>query len=127
MHDDVQKDVQIHIHEHVGPLRERVSKLEGRLDVHDRELSLLRQGLDSLRDRIDQTREAVLDAISTHAANEVGKHDAVDKRISCLAEAAAETKEQIRSVKAWIVGIGLGAGSVIAALTLLEKFGVFHR
>lgn len=131
-------ELQIHIHEHVGPLRERVSKLEGRMDVHDRELTTLRLGLEQLRDRIDHTRDTVVAAISEHAKASMkmfDEHQKIDlqrdkdisERLGLVQVQHADLMQQIVGLKAWVKAIALGAGLVVAALGLLVKLGVFHH
>ncbi len=77
------RDLQIHIHEHVGPLRERVGKIEGKMEVHDRELTMLRQGLDGLRDRIDGVKGAMLGALEAHTTDEIGSWPCSSAQVRC--------------------------------------------
>lgn len=111
------RDVQIHIHEHVGPLRERVGKLEGRLEVHDRELTMLRQGLDGLRDRIDSARQAMLDALESHTTDEI-------KRFQEISDNGAAMNAKLDALKNWILAIGIGAAAVFAILEFLVRSGM---
>lgn len=119
MADEITKDIQIHIHEHVGPLRERVGKLEGRLDVHDRELGLLRAGLDALRDRIDSAKAAMLDALDGHSEIE-------RKRIDSLHDVSASVESKVDALRGWVIALGLGAGGVFAAFELMAKIGILR-
>lgn len=104
------RDVQIHIHEHVGPLRERVGRIEGQMEVHDRELSLLRQGLESLRGRIDEARNAMIAALEVHAADEMKRYETIS---TCV--------NQLNSKMNWIIGVGVGLGVFMAILELLIR------
>ena len=115
----MEKDVQIHIHEHVGPLRERVGRIEGKMEVHDRELTMLRQGLDGLRDRIDGTREAMLDALSAHTTDEI-------KRFEEIASTGSTLKERIEGLQNRMLALFIGAGAVLAIIEVLAKLGVIH-
>jgi hypothetical protein len=114
-----EKDIQIHIHEHVGPLRERVGKIEGKMEVHDRELTMLRQGIDGLRDRIDGTREAMLNALNEHTADEI-------KRFEDISATGATLKERIEGLQNRMVALFIGAGAVFAIFEMLQKFGIVH-
>ena len=116
---DQDRDVQIHIHEHVGPLRERVGRIEGKMEVHDRELTMLRQGLDGLRDRIDGTREAMLNALSDHTTDEI-------KRFEEIANTGAMLKERIEGLQNRMLALFIGAGAVLAIIEVLAKLGIIH-
>lgn len=116
---DNERDVQIHIHEHVGPLRERVGRIEGKMEVHDRELTMLRQGLDGLRDRIDGTREAMLSALSDHTTDEI-------KRFEDIANTGATLKERIEGLQNRMLALFIGAGAVLAIIEILAKLGIIH-
>jgi hypothetical protein len=111
------RDVQIHIHEHVGPLRERVGKIEGKMEVHDRELTLLRQGLDGLRDRIDLAKDAMLNALEEHTADEI-------KRFQEISDTGGELRAKLDGLKNWILALFIGAGAVFAVLEFLVRSGM---
>ena len=111
MPEDVSKDIQIHIHEHVGPIRERLGRIEGRLDVNEREITLLRQGLDGLRDSITATKETILDTFAEHEEGEWKRY--------------ATMESSIQNLRNWIVGITMGAAAVWALLEFLIKSGIF--
>lgn len=115
----IDRDVQIHIHEHVGPLRERVGRIEGRMEVHERELTVLRQGLEGLRDRIDGTREAMLDALSDHTTDEI-------KRFEDIANTGATLKERIEGLQNRMIALFIGAGAVLAIIEVLAKLGILQ-
>jgi hypothetical protein len=111
------RDVQIHIHEHVGPLRERVGKIEGKMEVHDRELALLRHGLDGLRDRIDGVKDAMLTALEEHTVDEI-------KRFNEISDTGAELRVKLDGLKSWILALFIGAGAVFAILEFLVRSGM---
>ena len=111
------RDVQIHIHEHVGPLRERVGKLEGRLEVQDRELTLLRQGLDSLRDRIDGVRNDIMEAFEEHTVDEI-------KRYQTITVTGEEIRSKVDALKNWVLALFAGAAAVFAILEFLVRSGI---
>lgn len=114
------RDIQIHIHEHITPLRERVGKIEGQMQVHDRELGLLRQGLDSLRDRIDGVRESVLVALDTHTADEIGRFESL--------QIGMETNRgKLDALKGWMIGIGVGLGGLFAVFEFLARVGLLRH
>lgn len=115
----IDRDVQIHIHEHVGPLRERVGRMEGRMEVHERELTILRQGLEGLRDRIDGTREAMLDALNVHATDEI-------RRFEEISSTGATLKERIEGLQNRMIALFVGAGAVFAIIEGLAKLGIIH-
>jgi signal transduction protein with GAF and PtsI domain len=126
------KDVQIHIHEHVAPIRERMSKIEGRLEGHEKELALLRQSLESLRDRVDSVKSDVLAGVDrnhaeiietfrTHDDIDHEKDDEISRKVSKVADAQALCAERLAGLKAWIIGIGLGASAIVIALQFLQK------
>jgi len=121
MSDDntLQRDIQIHIHEHIGPLRERVGRIEGRMEVNERELTLLRQGLDSLRDRIDATKSALLDALDRHTTDEVGRYEQ-------LAAAGATTNAKLDGLKNWVLAVGLGIAGVLSVLEVMARLGLLR-
>ena len=116
----ISKDIQLHIHEHVGPLRERVGKIEGRMEVHDRELGLLRQGLDGLRDRIDSVKSALVDVLEEHTRNE-------DAKFAEIAAHHAAMSSKLDGVRNWILAIGVGAAAVFAVFELLAKLGILRH
>lgn len=108
---DVSKDIQIHIHEHVGPIRERIGRIEGRLDVNEREITLLRQGLDSLRESINVTKDAIIETFRAHEEEQWVRYNRVEM--------------SIQSLRNWIIGVTLGAGAIWAILEFLIKSGIF--
>ena len=116
----ISKDIQLHLHEAIGPLRERVGKIEGRMEVHDRELGLLRQGLDGLRDRIDGVRIALLDALEEHTRTE-------EARLSEMTNHHVAMAAKIDSVRNWVVAIGIGAAGVFAVFELMVKLGLLRH
>lgn len=126
------KDVQIHIHEHVAPIRERMSKIEGRLEGHEKELVLLRQSLERLGDRVDAVRTDVLasvernhaeiiESIRAHDVLDHEKDDEISRKVSKVADAQALCAERLAGLKAWIIGISLGASAIVLALQFLQK------
>ena len=116
----ISKDIQLRLHEAIGPLRERVGKIEGRMEVHDRELGLLRQGLDGLRDRIDGVRIALLDALEEHTRTE-------EARLSEITSHHVAMAAKIDSVRNWVVAIGIGAAGVFAVFELMVKLGLLRH
>ncbi len=128
----IERDVQIHIHEHVAPLRERVGKIEGQIEAHAREINMLRQSLDGLRDRVDGVRTTLLasmekahaeliDAMRHHSEQDMAKDDEISRKVSKVGEAQALCAERLASLRSWIVGIGIGAGLLIAGIQLFYK------
>ena len=109
--DDIHKDIQIHIHEHVGPLREKVSRIEGRLDVNEREITLLRQGLNSLRESISATKDTIINKFQQHEEEEWERYSRVES--------------SVQSLRNWIIGITTGAGALWLILEFLVKSGIF--
>lgn len=100
------KDVQIHIYEHVAPIRERISHLEGRVDSHDREFKIVRETLEDMRERLSSIKDEVLDAIDAkhdemllvfraHEKIDHEKDDAIMRRVEDMLVA-------VTSVKAWV-------------------------
>jgi len=114
------RDVQIHIHEHVGPLRERVGKIEGQMQVHDRELSLLRAGLDGLRDRVDGAKDAMLRALETHTIDEIARYQNITEGIE-------GNKSKLDSLRNWMVGIGIGAGTIFGIFEFMARIGALRH
>jgi hypothetical protein len=115
----LQRDIQIHIHEHVGPLRERVGRIEGRMEVNERELGLLRQGLDSLRDRIDATKSAMLGALERHTTEEVARYEQ-------LTAAGAALGAKVDALKNWVLAVGLGIAGVLSVLEVMARLGLLR-
>ena len=111
MVEDVNKDIQIHIHEHVGPIRERLGRIEGRLDVNEREITLLRQGLDAVKSSIQITKEAIIATFAQHEEEEWERYSRVESNL--------------QSLRNWIIGISLGIASLWAVLEFLIKSGIF--
>lgn len=111
MSEDVSKDIQIHIHEHVGPIRERLGRIEGRLDVNEREITLLRQGLNSLRDSINATKDTILQTFSDHEEEQWIRYNRVEM--------------SVQSLRNWMIGITVGAAAIWAILEFLIKAGIF--
>lgn len=97
------------------------------MDVHDRELTLLRQGIENLRDRIDGVKVALLDALDKHTVREEMSLDQHVVKSDELFAAHQALSAKVDGLKAWIIALGLGAGAVVVALQLLERLGVFHR
>ena len=89
------------------------------MEVHDRELTMLRQGLDGLRDRIDGTREAMLSALSDHTTDEI-------KRFEEIANTGAMLKERIEGLQNRMLALFIGAGAVLAIIEVLAKLGIIH-
>lgn len=111
MSDDFNKDIQIHIHEHVGPIRERVGRLEGRLDVNEREITMLRVGLEEVRSLIGATKDAILDKFSTHEDGEWERYSSLESNVKAL--------------KNWLIGISAGAAVIWAIVLFMFNSGMF--
>ena len=114
------RDIQIHLHEHITPLRERVGKIEGQMQVHDRELTLLRQGLDGLRDRIDGVKSALLDALESHTRTEEAKFTEISAH-------HADMSAKLDSIRNWVLAVGLGAAAMFAVFEFLVRAGIFKH
>lgn len=117
---ELHKDIQIHIHEHVGPLRERVGKIEGRLEVSEREITLLRHSIDALRIKIEDTREAIISAFNAHTADELTRYDR-------LLKASNGTDSKVTALRNWVLAIGIGMGAIIAIFDLFAKLGMIQH
>jgi predicted nucleic acid-binding Zn-ribbon protein len=124
--------LRIDIHEHISPLRERMSKMEGRLEGHEKEITLLRQGLDSLRDKmdvmrrdvlasIDKNHQEMLDAFKSHEVVDFDKDDEISRKVSKLADAQQICAERLAGLKAWVVGIGVGAALIVAGVQFFYR------
>jgi chromosome segregation ATPase len=87
---EFQKDIQIHIHEHVGPLRERVGRIEGKLEFTDRQLTSMQSSIDHLGERLDE-----------------------------VIESGSILGRKLDNLKNWVVGIGMGAAFVAAGIEFL--------
>jgi hypothetical protein len=111
------RDIQIHIHEHVGPLRERVGKIEGRMETQDRELTLLRAGLDNLRDRIDSIKTAMLEALDAHTIDEI-------KRFEEITVTGISLTQKMDGLRNWIIAVALGAGGVLMVVEIMSGLGL---
>lgn len=108
MTDDISPSaIQVHIHEHITPVRERISRLEGRLDVDEKEIGMLREGLEVLRERIDDTKTEVLQAIE-RTQREVN-----------------ELSAGVSGLQGRVAAYGTGAMVVVLGLQLLAHLGVF--
>jgi hypothetical protein len=117
--DPISKEVQIHIHEHVGPLRERVGKIEGRMEVHERELTMLRQGLDGLRDRIDLAKDAMLNALEAHTVDEIHRYESITKT-------GEDVRVKVEGLRNWIIAVGIGAASVFGVFEFMARVGMIR-
>lgn len=107
-------DVKIHIYEHVAPIRERISHLEGRVDSHEREFELVRNSLEGMREKMSTTKEELLAAIDerheelllvfrAHEKIDHEKDDAIMRKVE-------ELTLSVTSVKAWIAASAVTLG-----------------
>lgn len=108
---DVDKDIQIHIHEHVGPIRERVGRIEGRLEVSEREISNLRQSIITLQEKVDQTKDEILEVFRLHETGEWKRYD--------------EIHTGVQNIRNWLLGIAGGGAAVWVVLQFLISSGLF--
>ena len=122
------RELQIHIHEHVTPLRERVSRVEGIIEGHSRELAEVRVAINALKEKVDENRYEILSAIAArhvgilerfqeHESMEFQKHDALDSSIR-------DAKTEMTNLRNWVIGIGVGIGSVFALFEFITRIHV---
>jgi hypothetical protein len=106
---EIHKDIQIHIHEHVGPLRERVGRLEGWKEYTDRELQGLKASIESLEVTVEDIKNQILDKFSSHEVGEWQRYDTIQNKVIEL--------------RNWLLGI---AGGLSAAWVLYEFVSKIH-
>ncbi len=87
------------------------------MEVHDRELTMLRQGLDGLRDRIDGVKGAMLGALEAHTTDEI-------KRFQEISDTGSELRAKLDGLRNWILALFIGAGAVFAILEFLVRSGM---
>lgn len=129
--------IELHVHEHITGLRERVSKVEAISEFHTRELTEMRQNysalsnkIDNVERKVDALRSDVISGVEGHKAQVIqllADHtDNEEHAFKELIKQNEQSQDAITSLRAWMVGVAAGISFIVALVLFLEKMGFFN-
>lgn len=124
-----QKDVEIHIHEHLSPIREKVTRLEAVVEFHEKELKEVKDAVCRLDRKVDQHHGELLTKMDNYhkdIINTFHEHDLQDRdKDEEILQKVHDNETKITSMRWWIIGVGIGITILTTALELFDIVGLF--
>ena len=131
---DENEKIEVHFHEHITGLRERVSKVEAISDFHTRELTEVRQNysalsnkIDNVERKVDALRSDVISGVEGHKAEVIqllaAHTDNEERSFKELIKQNEQSQEAINSLRSWMVGVAAGVSFIVALVLFLQKMG----
>ena len=116
----------VHIHEHLGPIRDRLSKMEAIVEGHGMAIGGLKEDIQNLNTKVERNHEIQLKyihGVKDEMLEAFSNHDAKDNEaFQAFLKNFEEYKEEFNKIKWIVVGGFTTVSALITIATLILDY-----